>query len=426
MTRKMTDSGIPWVNEIPSNWSIKRNKVCFDCSKEIIGEKSVETQLLSLTTKGIKKKRAEESAGKVPESYDTYQVVKPNDIVMCLFDLDVSAVFSGKSVFSGMISPAYKVLRCREELIIPSYADYWFSFVFDGRKFKHYAKNLRYTLNYDEFAVLPIVLPPISEQKRVANFLDAECARIDTVIEQTRASIEEYKKLKQSVITQSVTKGIYPDRPLKETGNNWLPYIPADWKLSRAGLHYDIVLGKMLCSNQISDEYTLEPYYCAADVHFDGVSDGELKQMWFSPSEKEQYLVSKGDLLVVEGGAGAGGCAIVNKTLQPTYIQNSIMIVRPRTNASIRYMRYLLEYLVKSGYIEVACNKATIPHFTKDKLANIPFAVSGEQEEIADYLDGKIPEIDALITKKNNLITELEQYKKSLIFEYVTGKKEVV
>lgn len=121
-----------------------------------------------------------------------------------------------------------------------------------------------------------------------------------------------------------------------------------------------------------------------------------------------------------------GGCAIVNKTLQPTYIQNSIMIVRPRTNASIRYMRYLLEYLVKSGYIEVACNKATIPHFTKDKLANIPFAVSGEQEEIADYLDGKIPEIDALITKKNNLITELEQYKKSLIFEYVTGKKEVV
>lgn len=424
--KQMKDSGIEWIGEIPASW--KANTV-FQLFTQVKNKNSdlQEQNLLSLSYGKIKRRSIDTTDGLLPESFDGYNIIEADDIVLRLTDLqnDHKSLRVGLATERGIVTSAYLTIRNRSESLAKYL--YYYLYSFDIAKgFYGMGAGVRQGLNWDGIKWLKILTPPVPEQQRIVSFLDTECDRIDAVIKQTRASIEEYKKLKQSVITQSVTKGIYPDRPLKETGNNWLPYIPADWKLSRAGLHYDIVLGKMLCSNQISDEYTLEPYYCAADVHFDGVSDGELKQMWFSPSEKEQYLVSKGDLLVVEGGAGAGGCAIVNKTLQPTYIQNSIMIVRPRTNASIRYMRYLLEYLVKSGYIEVACNKATIPHFTKDKLANIPFAVSGEQEEIADYLDGKIPEIDALITKKNNLITELEQYKKSLIFEYVTGKKEVV
>ena len=101
------------------------------------------------------------------------------------------------------------------------------------------------------------------------------------------------------------------------------------------------------------------------------------------------------------------------------------MIVRSKKNANVRYLKYLLEFLVKEGYIDIVCNKATIPHFTKDKLANVPFAVSDEQEEIASYLDKKTADIDALVLKKESIILQLEQYKKSLIYEYVTGKKEV-
>ena len=108
MAQEMKDSGIMWVGKIPANWNIRRNKTLFSCSKEIVGEQSISMQLLSLTTQGIRKKSKTDVSGKVPESYNTYQIVKPDDIVMCLFDLDCSAVFSGISYYSGMISPAYK------------------------------------------------------------------------------------------------------------------------------------------------------------------------------------------------------------------------------------------------------------------------------------------------------------------------------
>lgn len=271
-----------------------------------------------------------------------------------------------------------------------------------------------------------IAVPQPDEQKRIAKFLDKKCAEIDAVLEKTRPSIEEYKKLKQAIITQAVTKGVRGERPMKESGIDWADVIPEEIEISRLGLHYDIILGKMLCSAQVDDSYTLEPYYCAADVHFEGISDSERKMMWFSPVEKELYLVQRYDLLVVEGGAGAGGCAVVTDEETPTYIQNSIMIVRAKHSGDCRYVRYWLECLVRQGYIDVVCNKATIPHFTKDKLAAVPYFVFSEQErnEISDYLDEQCRNINSQVEKKECLLHELESYKKSLIYEYVTGKKE--
>jgi type I restriction enzyme S subunit len=172
----------------------------------------------------------------------------------------------------------------------------------------------------------------------------------------------------------------------------------------------------------------LESYFCAANVHFTGVDTQDLKQMWFSPEEKERYLVKQGDLLVVEGGAGAGGCAVYNHETENIYVQNSIMIVRSKENSDNRYLKYWLESLVRRGYIDFVCNKATIPHFTKEKLSNVPFPVFtlNEQQNVADYLDNRCAQIDSLIAEKETLISDLEAYKKSLIFEVVTGKRKVV
>ena len=420
MVREMKDSGIEWIGEIPDSWTLGQIGHLYSERREKVSD--VDYQPLSVTMKGILPQLS--TAAKTDAHDDRKLVCKGDFAINSRSDRRGSC---GISPCDGSVSLINIILTPRGEMH-PVYYDWLFhSTMFSDEFYKwgHGIVDDLWTTNWQDMKKISVPIPPYQEQERIASYLTDECARIDSVIEQTQASIEEYKKLKQAVITQAVTKGIQPDRSMKDTGNNWLPSIPVDWKLSRAGLHYDIILGKMLCSDQISEEYTLEPYYCAADVHFEGVSKSELKQMWFSPSEKEQYLVSKGDLLVVEGGAGAGGCAIVNETSQPIYIQNSIMIVRPKTSACVRYMKYLIEYLVKTGYIEVVCNKATIPHFTKDKLANIPFPVSEEQEVIADYLDGIIPEIDAVITKKDSIIHEMENYKKTLIYEYVTGKKEV-
>ena len=209
-------------------------------------------------------------------------------------------------------------------------------------------------------------------------------------------------------------------REMKDSGIEWFSQIPLDWKVSRVGLHFDIILGKMLCQSKLTEDYTLEPYFCAANVHFDGVSNDGLKQMWFSTTEKEQYLVQKGDLLVVEGGAGAGGSAIVVSVKKPTYIQNSIMIVRSKKTSKNVYLRYLLEFIVKNGYVDVVCNKATIPHFTKDKLANVPYLVSDEQQSIADYLDAQCAHIDSVIEKTRAAIEEYKKLKQAVITQAVT------
>lgn len=426
--REMKNSGVEWVGAIPNHWRVSK-------IKQIVRWKSVKGQpdlpVLSLYRDyGVIPKDSRDDNHNVT-SLDTsgYKVVEHGDLV-----INKMKAWQGSlavSEYNGIVSPAYHICKITSENICKKYLHYLLRDASYLPEYMRLSTGLRvgqWDLSFDDFKNIPFLVPPLAEQERIAAFLDAECAEIDAVLEKTRASIEEYKKLKQAVITQAVTKGIRGDRPMKDSGIEWIGEIPAGVPISRVGLHFDIVLGKMLCSAPVDDNYTLESYYCAADVHFEGLSNGEKKKMWFSPDEKEQYCVKSGDLLVVEGGAGAGGCAIAASTDVPIYIQNSIMIVRSKGISNIRYLRYLLECLVKKGYIDVVCNKATIPHFTKDKLANVPFIVfsQSEQEEIAEYLNEKCAGIDALVAKKQQYLTEIENYKKSLIYEYVTGKKEVV
>ena len=427
MARKMKDSGIEWIGEIPEGWEIKYFVQLFSQVKnKNIGLR--EKNLLSLSYGKIKQKSIETVGGLLPDNFEGYNIIDRNDIVLRLTDLqnDQHSLRVGLSPERGIITSAYCSIRVRGAES-PKYL-YYYLHTFDIAKgFYGMGSGVRQGLNWDGLKYIKILLPPQHEQDRISVFLNQKTLEIDSMLSKTISSIEEYKKLKQAVITQAVTKGVRGEREMKDSGNPWFGQIPADWKLTRVGLHFSIILGKMLCNAPLNDTYTLEPYYCAADVHFDGVADGERKKMWFSPIEKDLYRVSVGDLLVVEGGAGAGGSAIVENQDSDTYIQNSIMIVRSKGNADNRYLRYLLEFLVKQGYIDVVCNKATIPHFTKDKLSCVPFCLcpTGEQEEIADYLDAKCAEIDGLIAKKEQLVKELESYKKSLIYEVVTGKREV-
>lgn len=420
--REMKDSGIEWIGAIPQDWQLSKIGSLYTQRNEKVSDKDY--QPLSVTMQGILPQLA--TAAKTDDG-DNRKLVRVGDFAInSRSDRRGSC---GISPLDGSVSLINIILTPRTAMH-PGYYNWLFHTTLFADEFYKWGHGIvadLWTTRWQEMKSITVPVPEYAEQERIAAFLDAECAEIDAVLEKTRASIEEYKKLKQAVITQAVTKGIRGDRPMKDSGIEWIGEIPAGVPISRVGLHFDIVLGKMLCSAPVDDNYTLESYYCAADVHFEGLSNGEKKKMWFSPDEKEQYCVKNGDLLVVEGGAGAGGCAIAVSTDVPIYIQNSIMIVRSKGISNIRYLRYLLECLVKKGYIDVVCNKATIPHFTKDKLANVPFIVfsQSEQEEIAEYLNEKCAGIDALIAKKQQYLTEIENYKKSLIYEYVTGKKEV-
>ena len=432
MAREMNDSGIAWVGEIPSEWHTEKHKYLFSCGKEIVGTSSKSTQLLSLTTQGVKKKSSDAVGGKLPESFDTYQIVEENNLIMCLFDLDCSAVFSGLSPFCGMISPAYKVLKCSAK-ILPKFADYWFKFVFDGRKFKSYAKNLRYTLNYDEFSCIPMALPNLEEQLRIAMFLDRKCAEIDSVIADTQRTIEEYKKLKQSVITQAVTKGIRGERPMKDSGIAWIGTIPAEWDVVRLKSLFGFGKGLPITKENLVE--TGIPVISYGQIHSKMTNGVELQQHLFRYVDEAyldanpQSLVHQGDFIFADTSEdfdGCGNAVYINEELT-LFAGYHTIILSSKDSTDNKYIAYQFQTDLWRSQIRSRVSGVKVFSISRKILgdATIILPLADEREKIVAYLDEKCDAIDRIIAAKQQLIAEMESYKKSVIYEYVTGKKEV-
>ena len=196
---------IQWIGQIPDSWQLIQNRYLFEYHSKKVGNKWNEYQLLSLTTAGVKEKDINSSGGKVPDSYDNYQTVEPGDMIFCLFDLDVSAVFSGLSHNYGMITSAYDVVRPNSSLLYQKYANYWFQYVFSNRYYKTYSKNIRYTITTDMFKGINTPIPPMDEQIKIGNYLDKKCIEIDSLIEIKQKKIDELNEYKKSLIYEYVT-----------------------------------------------------------------------------------------------------------------------------------------------------------------------------------------------------------------------------
>ncbi len=283
----------------------------------------------------------------------------------------------------------------------------------------------------EKLAKAPLPLPPFPAQQRIVARLDALCAEIDAQAAVVRDEIAKLEEWRRSVIADAVTGGAQKrandgaDTPSLGIVD-WLGKLPNGWKAGRVGQYYEVTLGKMLQSIPQTEADTLESYYCAANVHFDGVSNEELKQMWFSPSEKAETEVRVGDILVVEGGAGAGNTALVKEVSGPTFMQNSVLRIRAsRDSVCNAYLCYHLQWLLRSGYIPYICNKATIPHFTKEKLAKAPLPLPPlpEQKRIVARLDALCAEADGILAIRREQLEMLDEWRRATIYEYTTGKK---
>lgn len=425
--REMKDSGVEWVGEIPRDWDVLRNKNTFICRKKLVGVESSTIQLLSLTTKGIRKKDVNNSEGKLPESFDTYQYVQVDELVMCLFDLDCSAVFSGISPYSGMISPAYKVLSCLKNMV-PRYADYWFRYISDGRKFNHYAKNIRYTISYEEFSSLPILVPTIDIQKKIVSFLDGKCSKIDAIIAREQAVIKKLKEYKLSVITEAVTKGLNADVPMKDSGVRFVNYIPTLWENRKM---ISILSMRVIDGPHESPELLEEgiPYISATAIENGRINfslcRGYISEEYCDICDK-RYIPQMNDILVIKLGASTGQVAMV-ETTKRFNIWVPLAAVRCNSEAVPKFVYYSFQsdYFIKQmEFSWTFGTQQTLGVKTIERLRIIlpPYT---EQQSIADYLDHKCSRIDGVIERKQTVITKLTEYKKSLIYEVVTGKKEV-
>lgn len=210
-------------------------------------------------------------------------------------------------------------------------------------------------------------------------------------------------------------------RKMKDSGIEWIGMIPEGWNVGRVKHYYHIVLGKMLQPNSKSETDELLPYMCAVNITWKGVDIATTKSMWFSKEERKNYKLHKGDLLVTEGGDVAVSC-IWNDEIDDCYIQNAVHRVRPKVHGCNRFLYYWMTVLKKYGYIDMVCNKATLAHFTKEKLEECIYIAPSQSEQIriADYLDAKCAEIDALIAAKEKSNALLKEYRQSIIFEAVT------
>lgn len=278
-----------------------------------------------------------------------------------------------------------------------------------------------------DYLNMPLPVPPPSEQDRIVRYLDEKTAAIDELVRAKERQIELLRERKQALVSAAVTGGLDPATERKDSGVPWIGKIPKGWNVAKTGHLFHMVLGKMLANAPSSPTDTFERYACAKDVHFSGVDTSDLKEMWFSPEEKRLYQTRHGDLLIVEGGAGAGGAAIVEDD-GGYCIQNSIHLLRSKHDLGwTPFLKYWIYSLVSRGYIEHACNKATIPHFTKDKVFNMPIPVPPlpEQQRIVAHLDSVCSELDAAEAAIRKQIALLQELRTRLVSDAVTGAVEV-
>ena len=421
----MKDSGIEWIGKIPASWAVN---TIFQLFRQVKNKNEglIETNLLSLSYGKIKRKNIDTIGGLLPESFDGYNIIEKNDIVIRLTDLqnDQKSLRVGLSTERGIVTSAYVTIRN----ISDNKADYLYYYLhtFDVAKgFYGMGAGVRQGLNWDGLKHLQITIPPLNEQFRIADFLDRKCAEIDRVLEKTRASIEEYKKLKQSVITQAVTKGIRGEREMKDSGIEWIGEIPREWKIVKMK-H----IGKCRNGLTYSPNDIVSPQNGTLVLRSSNIKNGQLvftDNVYVNCGIRNELMVKEGDILICSRN---GSKALIGKNaLIPNDLVASfgafMMIFRC---TAYKYIQMILSSSIFSYYLGTFLT-ATINQLTFENFNNMRIvycADSVEQQEIVDYLDRKCSEIDTLISKKEQLITELEAYKKSLIYEYVTGKKEVI
>ena len=432
MARKMKDSGIEWIGEIPEGWEIKYFVQLFSQVKnKNIGLR--EKNLLSLSYGKIKQKSIETVGGLLPDNFEGYNIIDRNDIVLRLTDLqnDQHSLRVGLSHERGIITSAYCSIRVRGAES-PNYL-YYYLHTFDIAKgFYGMGSGVRQGLNWDGLKYIKILLPPQHEQDRISVFLNQKTLAIDSMLSKTISSIEEYKKLKQAVITQAVTKGVRGEREMKDSGVDWIGEIPKEWRKTQlrhcATIKSGIALGKSYSKDTVLIE---RPYLRVANVQGGYVDLNDLATIEVTPDKDLKYRLHSGDVLMTEGGDRdklGRGC-VWHGEIEPCLHQNHVFAVQ--TNETVllpEFLEYLTASDVGRSYFDVTAIKTTNLACTSSSKVlafTIPLPPIEEQIEIVSFIKKRSLELNKLIMKKELLVQELESYKKSLIYEVVTGKREV-
>ena len=418
MNRAMKDSGILWIGEIPNDWEYTFLKHYYDFEKgknaalytqEYIGNNLGDYPVYSGQTEN----------GGVMGRINTYDY----DIPECLFTTTVGAKVMTAKVLRGQFSLSQNCLIMKkiEESSINFFL-YALTALFDYEK-SLIPSHMQPSLRIEDLKRYKLFIPSLTEQLKIAEFLDRKCAEVDEMIGLQEQIIEELKAYKQSVITEAVTKGLNPDAPMRDSGIEWIGQIPEHWEVKRIKFIGKAENGLTYTPNDVCDESegTLV-------LRSSNIQDGKLafNDNVYVRSVPDSLKVQVGDIIICSRNGSAslvGKSALVEEDIDASF---GAFMMRFRSSNNSKYIHFLLTATI--SHYKQLFTTTTINQLTIGLINNIAMPFIGdaaEQQAIADYLDEKCADIDSLIQTKLSKIDSLKEYKKSIIYEYVTGKREV-
>ncbi|MBP3316576.1 MAG: restriction endonuclease subunit S [Alphaproteobacteria bacterium] len=421
--REMKDSGIEWIGKIPKYWEISKIHSVYSERKQIVSD--TEYAPLSVTKNGIVPQL--ENAAK-SDAHDNRKLVKRGDFV--INSRSDRRGSSGISELDGSVSLINTVMQPRNNM-----DNKYYNFVFKTERFcdefyrfGHGIVADLWSTHWAEMKNICIPMPDLQEQQAIADYLDGECARIDGIVTTQRQIIERLKEYKKSVITEAVTRGLNPNAPMKDSGIEWIGKIPEHWKISKLKYY----------SKYITDGTHTTPEYLADGVPFLSIKDISAGKLDFSNTKyisQQQHEelskhapIEKGDILFTR--IGTLGVSVIVETDITFDIFVSVGLLKPKDNINTKHLNYVMNSEYYYQYIQLvkAGEGTSAAKFNLSDVSNSPIVCPplSEQQAIADYLDRKCGKIDNIIEKRERMIELMTEYKKSLIYECVTGKKEIV
>ena len=411
---KLKDSNIEWLGKIPSNWRLIHNKYILKKKKEILSKYDNE-KILSLTMNGVIE-RDLNAGGKMPSSFDGYQKLKKDNLLLCLFDIDVTPRCVGIIPKDGITSPAYSQFILNKKEAYLKYYYYYFLMLDNKKVLVHLSKNLRNTLSEQEFGSLTSLMPPLEEQKKISTFLDKKIGKIDKVSKKIQQEITDLEEYRKSIITKAVTKGLNPNVPMKDSGIPWIGEIPQNWKIIKGKY-----LFRLLSKPVKKDDQVIT---CFRDGQVTLRVKRRTTGFTMSDQEIGYQGIDKGDLVVHGMDGFAGAIGISDSRGKGSPVLNVL-----DSNQDKKYMMYCLRATAQLGVFQALAKGIRVRSADTrwPTLANLKYAIppQSEQANVVNYLSNNSYKLNAIIQAKKDLVEKLNQYKQSIIYEYVTGKKQV-
>lgn len=423
MSRVLVDSGIKWIGSLPSTWSITTVNKIFYRRKEV---NDVENPtVLSLARDGVKIRDISTNEGQLAESYDNYHKVYKDDLMINPMDL-ISGANCSLSEVEGVISPAY-INLAKKENIYPKYYDYFFKYQYWINAMFIHGKGVsfdnRWTMNWETMSSYKLPFPKYEEQKRIAEYLDKQCKKINEIINDNNHEIELLEEYKKTLITEVITSGLNKNSTFKESQISWMGKIPS---------HYEVVTLKRLGTARNGLSYS--PGEVADNgilvLRSSNIQNNKLSlndNVYVKKEINECLLLKENDLLICSRNGSKnliGKNILINKDMEGQTFGAFMCVYRSKYNKYIRYVlnSHIFDYYL-ANFLTSTINQLTTSNLYSIK---IPFTYNiEEQEKIIKYLDKQCSKLDSVIEYRKQIIEKLEEYKKSLIYEYVTGKREV-